>query len=70
MNEDIYLHHDRYIRLVEAVANLKPCPFAGSITPDQIKAALGEFGEIWPIEIYGDVIIARLEQRAMKIRDD
>ena len=68
MTKEIYLHHDQYSRLVERLANLEPCPFAGKITPDQIKVALGEAGNIWPKEIYGDVIVARLEQTKMKER--
>lgn len=61
-NEDIYLPYDRYTRLVAALANLEPCPFAGRITEDQIKVALGEAGDIWPLEIRGDVIVAALEE--------
>jgi hypothetical protein len=53
--EDIYLQHDRYTRLAAALANLEPCPFAGRITEDQIKTVLGEAGDIWPVEIRGDV---------------
>lgn len=60
---DIYLDYDRYSRLVTALANLQPCPFAGRITEDQIKVALGEAGDVWPLEIRGDVIMAMLEDR-------
>ncbi|WP_213285928.1 hypothetical protein [Bradyrhizobium sp. sGM-13] len=62
MTEEIFLNDDQYTRLVERLANLEPCPFAGKITPDQIKIALGEAGDIWPAEIYGDVVAAWLEE--------
>jgi hypothetical protein len=34
---DIYLDYDRYSRLVTALADLQPCPFAGRVTEDQIQ---------------------------------
>jgi hypothetical protein len=58
---DIYFDHDRYSRIVTALANLQPCPFAGRVTEDQIKRTLGEAGDIWPVEIRGDVVLAGLE---------
>ncbi|WP_407192515.1 hypothetical protein [Bradyrhizobium sp. STM 3566] len=45
---EIYLSHDRYARLVEALVNAPACPFAGKLTADQIMLALGEGGDIWP----------------------
>lgn len=32
-------------------AALKPCPFAGVVTADQVKLALGEYLDIWPDSI-------------------
>lgn len=58
---DIYLANDRYSRLVTALADLQPCPFAARITEDQIKRVLGEAGDVWPVEIRGAVVIANLE---------
>ena len=34
-----------------AIAALKPCPFAGKVTADQVKLALGEMLDIWPKSI-------------------
>lgn len=45
---EIYLSHDRYTRLVDALLNAPACPFAGGVTADQIMLALGEGGDIWP----------------------
>jgi hypothetical protein len=33
---------------------------------DQIKVAWGEAGDIWPLEIRGDVIMASLEDAAKR----
>jgi hypothetical protein len=48
---------------VDALYDLqfKPCPFAGHVTRDQYKEALGLDGDIWPMEILGTVTIAGLE---------
>jgi hypothetical protein len=51
MMTDIFLNDERYSRLVAALVNGQPCPFAGRITEDQIKVALGEAGDIWPKSI-------------------
>ncbi|WP_316214083.1 hypothetical protein [Bradyrhizobium sp. SZCCHNR2032] len=67
--DDIFLPYDRYTRLTAALANLEPCPFEGRITEDQIKRVLGEAGDIWPLEIRGDVIIAQLEDTEKKKRN-
>lgn len=40
----------------DAIAALRPCPFAGKITPDQILTVLGEVGNIWPTAILADAI--------------
>ena len=34
-----------------AIAALEPCPFAGKVTADQVKIALGELLDIWPESI-------------------
>ena len=42
--------------IVKFAAALKPCPFAGVITPDQIKIALGEYLDIWPASIANEAL--------------
>lgn len=54
---EIYLSHDHYTRLVDALVNAPACPFAGKVTPDQIMLALGE-----------GVIFGRKEARATLTR--
>lgn len=44
---EIYFADEHHARLVNALLNLQPCPFAGRVTADQITLALGEAG-IWP----------------------
>ncbi len=51
---DIYLDDERYARLVNALLNVQPCPFAGHVTADQIMMALGEVGNVWPIHSRSD----------------
>lgn len=58
---DIYLDDERYTKLVTALLNMQPCPFAGVVTADQIKLALGLRGDIWPMAIRGDAILDALE---------
>jgi hypothetical protein len=53
---DIYLDYERYNKLIDALLNMKPCPFAGVVTADQIKLALGLGGDIWPATILPDVL--------------
>jgi hypothetical protein len=43
-------------RAAEELAALKPCPFAGRVTADRVKIALGELLEIWPASIADDVL--------------
>lgn len=66
---DIYLDYERYSKLIDALLNVQPCPVMGVVTADQIKLALGMGGDIWPLEIRGDVILDALEhtekQRAL-----
>ena len=40
-----------YEHAMRTVADLKPCPFAGVVTADQVKLALGELLDIWPDSI-------------------
>ena len=54
MTEAIYIEAERWRRLIEALAAIKPCPYMHRVTPDQIGLALGEFGEIWPEAINRD----------------
>ena len=44
-----------YNRVAEMIAALKSCPFAGRVTADQVKIALGEL-DIWPASIADDVL--------------
>ena len=37
-----------YDRATQTIATLKPCPYAGVVTADQVKLALGEMLDIWP----------------------
>ncbi|TAI63464.1 hypothetical protein [Bradyrhizobium sp. Leo170] len=60
-DSEIYLSDDRHSRLVQAILNAKPCPFAGHVTADQITMALGEVGSIWPEHSRGDMVIDALE---------
>ena len=45
---DIYLDTERFNHIAEKIAALTPCAFAGRVTADQVKVALGEQGDIWP----------------------
>lgn len=58
---EIYLDDARHARLVDALLNVKPCPFAGKITADQITMILGEVGNVWPRHSRGDAGIEGLE---------
>lgn len=49
-----YIPDDIENLVAEKIANLEPCAFAGRVTPDQVKLALGEFGDIWPESIRED----------------
>lgn len=51
---EIYIDDHRFNALAEKIAALEPCAFAGRITADQIKLALGEHGDIWPECIWAD----------------
>jgi hypothetical protein len=41
-------------RAAVALAKLEPCPYAGRVTEDQVKIALGELLDIWPASIADD----------------
>ena len=56
MRLDHFAPLENITRAANAIADLAPCPFAGCATPDQIIAALGEFGDIWPETIQPDLI--------------
>jgi hypothetical protein len=53
---------DRMSRLADVLASLDPCPVTGLMTDNQIKIALGEFGDVWPRSIYGEVVYADQEE--------
>lgn len=50
----------RLHRAAEKIAALKPCPFAGIVTVDQVKTALGELLDVWPDSIADDCELARV----------
>jgi hypothetical protein len=47
----IYVETEVYNRIAKALAAIEPCPFAGRVTPDQIKIVLGEVADVWPMAI-------------------
>ena len=50
-----YLKTETLRRGAELIAALEPCPFAGVVTVDQVKLALGEHLDIWPESIREDI---------------
>lgn len=46
-----YLKTETLNRAAEIIAALEPCPFAGVVTADQVKIALGEHLDVWPESI-------------------
>jgi hypothetical protein len=66
MTLDHFVPLENITRAANAIANLEPCPFAGRITPEQIIAALGEFGDIWPESIRPDLIRCVVEDAARR----
>lgn len=54
------LLHDR-AGLAERLAHLAPCPVTGRVTDTETKHCLGEHGDYWPKEVYGDVLLATVE---------
>ena len=74
-DQGTFISTDTHCRLVSAIADLllKPCPFEAEPArlrwlENEIKIVLGEAGNIWPRKIYGDVVIARLEDAAKNKR--
>jgi len=51
---NVYLDTDHFNQLAEKIAALEPSAFAGHVTADQVKLALGEHGDIWPKRIRAD----------------
>jgi hypothetical protein len=49
--KETYIDSVVYDRVVKELAELQPCPFAGVVTADQVKLALGERLNIWPASI-------------------
>jgi len=71
-DDEIFLTFERYHRTVAGLADLflktpESCPFgAGSPAArlwleNEIKIVLGEAGNIWPLTIYGELVIDALE---------
>jgi hypothetical protein len=54
MTSPVYIPNDRFERLAQALTELKPNAFTGTVTTDEIKIALGEIGDIWPLSIVMD----------------
>ena len=51
----IYFETAALNRFAKTVVELKPCPFEGRVTAEQVKVALGEFLDAWPASIADDV---------------
>jgi hypothetical protein len=64
----IIVETESYNRAAEALAALKACPFAGIVTTDQVKLALGELLDIWPASIADDVLANSLGDLAAALR--
>ena len=50
----IYVESELFDHVANVIATLEPCPFAGKVTIDQIKMALGDAADIWPVSIAAD----------------
>jgi hypothetical protein len=55
-------------RSAEKLAALKPCPFAGRVTADQVKIAPGELLDIWPPSITDGMLGHLLGQLTAALR--
>lgn len=53
---DIFLERSRLDAIADAILKIEPCAFYGVVTRDQIVAAIGEAGDIWPMTILSDAI--------------
>jgi hypothetical protein len=51
MTQAIYLSDETFEALAAEIVALRPCAFAGRVTADQVKIALGEFGNMWPAAV-------------------
>ena len=56
VTKSIYVDTETYRRAVANMAAIfnKPCLFAGEVTADQVKLALGQELDIWPDSIADD----------------
>lgn len=50
----IYVENELFDRVAKVIAAIEPCPFAGEVTADQIKIALADAADIWPVSIAAD----------------
>lgn len=49
------IERNEYENLIsELVKAAEPDAFTGNIDPDRFKLALGEFGDIWPDDLFGE----------------
>jgi hypothetical protein len=51
-----YYEKKLYDRAMQTIATLKPCPYAGVVTADQVKLVLGEMLDIWPDSIGSECV--------------
>lgn len=58
-----YIRTEAFQRLADKIAALEPCPFYGYVTPDQIKMALGEHGNIWPTSVHAETAVPQSKAR-------
>ena len=47
----VFVDTQSLCRAANIIAALEPCPLAGKVTADQVKIALGEHLDIWPLSI-------------------
>lgn len=49
--KETYIESAYYARFIKALTGLELCPFAGVVTEEQFKLAIGEWLNIWPASI-------------------
>lgn len=65
---EIFLNDARLFAIADAIATIRPCPFAARVTRDQIIVALGEHGDIWPTSILPELIRDGAEPLTVTLR--
>ena len=51
----IYVENALFDHVANVITTLEPCPFAGRVIKDQIKMALADAADVWPVSILPDV---------------